>query len=153
MMGFLSSVDSLMNSQSRSLDEHLSTIRPVTNVRSNTAVDALYYLLEGAHMNANRSELTVASKIAPSCEGFAACTAGVLFCRLLRCRCLLWHLLHGHVVHAAHSGHVWIARYLHSSGHRVGDMHRRLHHRWGRVSPSDAMGSRVVGVFRTVRRD
>lgn len=40
MVRLLTCVDSLMDSQGRSLNELLSTARPVANVRSNTTVDA-----------------------------------------------------------------------------------------------------------------
>lgn len=112
----LASVNSLMHSQGRPLDELLSTVGPVTHMRSNTAVDAL-----------------VASEITSSREALSAGTARISLHGLLgslgRLMMLRNVCLHGHGGHAAHIRHLGVARELHA-GHGIGHVHGCLHGNW-----------------------
>lgn len=131
----LSSVHSLMHGQGRPLDKLLAAVRPVANVRTDSAVDAL-----------------VTSEITASRETLSTSTAWVGLDRLLRRRRgLLRHLLHVHVGHAPHVGHFRIARELHRGWHRVWDVHRRLHGGGRRVCSGNVRVG-VLRVFRTVGR-
>lgn len=95
------------------------------------------------------------SKIAASRESLSACAARVGLDGLLRRRSLvllLRHVLHVHVRHAAHVGHLGVASETHGGGHRVRDVHRRLHRGWRRVGSCDAVGVGVLRVLGAVRR-
>lgn len=109
----LTSVHSLVDSQGRSLNEHLSAGRPVADVRSDAAVDAL-----------------VSSEIAPSRKSFSASATGIGLDRLLGLLRLLRHVLHAHVRHSAHVGHIRVSRNLHRGWHGVGDVHGCMHRGW-----------------------
>lgn len=128
-MRFLASVNTLMDSQGRSLNEHLSAVRPVADVRSDAAVDTLCSSL--AKVRYPRIlMLTVSRKITSSSKSFSASATGICLNGLLRLRLLLLlrHMLHAHVRHA-HVWHVRITGKLHSGGHGVGNVHRRVHRR------------------------
>jgi hypothetical protein len=135
MVRLLACMDSLMDSQGRSLNKLLATAGPVADVRSNTAVDAL-----------------MTSKIAASRKALSTGAAWVCLDGLLGRRrrlvvlLLLRHVLHVHVRHAAHVGHIGVAGETHGGGHRVGDMHRRLHRGWRWVGSCDVR----VGVLRVL---
>lgn len=132
----LSGMHTLVHSQGRSLNELLSTLGPVANMGSNSAVNAL-----------------VASKITASSESLATGTARISLDGLLRRRRgLLRHLLHVHVRHASHVGHLGIALHCHGGGHRVRHMHRRLHRGWRWVGSGDTVRVGVLRVLRAVRR-
>lgn len=155
MMRLLACVNSLMDSQGRSLDELFSTAGPVANVRSNTTVDALCKLLAMVRKTLSWS-LTVASEIAASRETLSASAARVRLDGLLRRRrlvlLLLRHVLHMHVRHAAHVGHLGVAGDTHGGGHGVWDMHRRLHRRRRWVGSCDTVRVGVLRVLGAVRR-
>lgn len=89
----------------------------------------------------------MSSEIASSRKGFSASAARILLGRLLRCGWLLCHLLHRHIWHVTHGGHVRIACHLHGSRHRVRDVHRGLHHGRGGIPASHVM---MVGVLRVL---
>lgn len=135
MVRLLACMNTLVHSQSRPLNELLSTSRPVADMRTNTAVDAF-----------------MTSKIAASRKSLATCTTWVGLDGLLRRRrLLLRHLLHVHVRHA-HVRHLGVAVHCHCGGHRILDVHRRVHggRRW--VGSSDAVRVGVLRVLGTVGR-
>jgi hypothetical protein len=146
-----------MHSQGRSLNKLLATRGPVTDVGSNTTVNAFwrmsvlsfYFLLV---------LLTMTSKIAASREAFSTgaarvCLDGLLGRgRRLMMLLLLRHVLHVHVRHATHVGHLGVAGQTHGGGHRVGDMHRCLHRGWRWVGSCDVVRVGVLRVLGAVRR-
>jgi hypothetical protein len=85
-MWLFSSVDTLVNSKGRSLDELFTTVRVVTNVWPDTTVDAFW---EDISKNSQSSQrvLTVASKIATTSKSFSAGRArkGLGWAVLSRC--------------------------------------------------------------------
>lgn len=113
---FLASVHSLMYGQSRSLDELLPTVWPVAHMRSDATVNAF-----------------VSSEVASSRKSFSTSTTRIGLDGLLRSlrlrRLRLRHVLHLHT-HAAHIWHFRVTRELHRGGHRIRDVHRRLHCCW-----------------------
>jgi hypothetical protein len=141
MVRLLACVDSLMHSQGRSLNKLLATRGPVTDVGSNTTVNAF-----------------MTSKIAASREAFSTgaarvCLDGLLGRgRRLMMLLLLRHVLHVHVRHATHVGHLGVAGQTHGGGHRVGDMHRCLHRGWRWVGSCDVVRVGVLRVLGAVRR-
>jgi len=134
---FLSRVNSLMNSEGRTLDELLATVGEVADVRANTAMNAF-----------------VAGEITASSKALAAGTARVGLRGLLR-RLLVRGLVLRHAL-----GHVVLrdAGQDHGAGSHVGDRHLHLH--WsanhgagGWVGTRNAFHgvAGVLGVFRAVR--
>lgn len=137
-MGLLAGVDSLVNSQGRSLDELLVALGVVADMGPDTCVDTLCYeyvshgLIEFSVSIAAR--LTMTGKVASSGEALATSAAGIGFNRSRGGLLLLWWLLrnmmHSHAGHAAHTRHVCEATHLHCTMHRVLHLHGGLHGCW-----------------------
>lgn len=117
VMRLLAGVDSLVNSQGRSLDELLVALGVVADMRPDACVDSL-----------------MTGKVASSSETLATSAAGIGFNRSGGRLLLLWWLLrnmmHSHAGHAAHPRHISKAANLHCTMHRVLHLHGGLHGRW-----------------------
>lgn len=137
-MGLLAGVDSLVNSQGRSLDELLVALGVVADMGPDTCVDTLccgyvsHGLIEFSVSIA--AGLTMTGKVASSGEALATSAAGIGFNRSRGGLLLLWWLLrnmmHSHAGHAAHTRHVCEATHLHCTMHRVLHLHGGLHGCW-----------------------
>lgn len=154
-MRLLAGVHSLVNSESRSLDESLVAFGIVAHVRSDSCVNTLYahaYVRKTTSYGsiALLARLTMARKVASSSETFTAGTAGVCFnrcCRSLLLLRLLRHVMHSHAWYTSHAGHVRKATHLHSIMHMILHLHRSLHGGWRGIGARQA----VCGVRRMLR--
>lgn len=75
----LASVHTLVNGQSRSLDELLTAVGVVADVRADTAVDPLCRMvsaIRNQNMTVDASRLTMTRQIAATSEAFAASRTG-----------------------------------------------------------------------------
>lgn len=157
-MRLLASVHSLVNSESRSLDESLVAFGVVANVRSDSGVntfceDAIVRKPASYVFIAILARLTMTRQVASSGETFAAGTTGVCFdrcCGSLLLLGLLRHVMHSHAWYTSHTGHVCKASHLHSIMHVILHLHRSLHGGWRRIGARHAV-RRVRRMLRHVR--